>query len=31
VNGAHIGGQTFIAKPLNLKSLTKCIEEHTAS
>ena len=31
VNGANIGGQTFIAKPLNLKALTKCIEEHTAA
>ena len=31
VHGANIGGQTFIPKPLNLSSLTKCIEEHTAA
>lgn len=30
VNGAKIGGQTFIAKPLNLEAFRKCIEEHTA-
>jgi CheY-like chemotaxis protein len=30
-NGANIGGQTFIAKPLNLEVLTKCIEERTAA
>ena len=30
-NGANIGGQTFIAKPLNLEALTKCIEERTAA
>jgi CheY-like chemotaxis protein len=30
-NGVKIGGQTFIAKPLNLEALTKCIEERTAA
>jgi CheY-like chemotaxis protein len=30
-NGANIGGQAFIAKPLNLEALTKCIEERTAA
>jgi CheY-like chemotaxis protein len=30
-NGANIGGQTFIAKPLNLEALTKCIEERVAA
>ena len=31
VNGANIGGHTFIAKPLNLDALTRCIEERTAA
>jgi len=30
-NGANIGGQTFIAKPLNIEALTRCIEERTAA
>jgi two-component system, OmpR family, response regulator len=28
-NGAVIGGQMFIAKPLSLEALKHCIEEHT--